>query len=252
MISTNRRDSFQRRMTFVAPPERPQSAAIPTPAGRTIYAASRDVADRSLAFLLLVLTAPVMLFGAALVKLTSRGPVIYQQKRLGLHGEVFTIYKLRTMVNNCEQVSGPRWAVVGDTRVTRVGAFLRRTHIDELPQLWNIVRGEMSLVGPRPERPEFVAVLQEAIPQYKARLRVRPGLTGLAQVQLAADTDLECVRRKLAYDLYYLSRAGFGLDLRILLSTALHLMRVPFEWLRVLFGLPEESVVRAAFQAVEL
>jgi hypothetical protein len=122
--------------------------------------------------------------------------------------------------------------------VTRLGRILRRTHLDELPQLWNILRGEMSLVGPRPERPEFVPALERAIPRYRERLAVRPGVTGLAQVQLPADTDLESVKRKLQYDLCYVERCGLWLDLRIFLATALKMAGVSFAALARIFFLP--------------
>src|SRR5205807_7700134 len=115
--------------------------------------------DCALAVCLLIVTAPVILLAMLLIKLTSRGPALYSQSRLGLHGQPFRIYKIRTMIHDCESLTGPRWSVPGDRRVTPVGWFLRRAHLDELPQLWNILRGDMSLVGPRPERPEFVPQL---------------------------------------------------------------------------------------------
>ncbi len=183
--------------------------------------------DFVLASLLLVLSAPVILMTAVLVKLTSRGPALYCQTRTGRNGRPYTIFKIRTMAHNCERKTGARWATVNDPRVTRVGAFLRRAHLDELPQLWNVLRGEMSLVGPRPERPEFVVQLEKTIPLYRERLDVRPGITGLAQVHLPPDSDLESVRRKLAYDLYYVRRGGFWLDLRILVVTGLSLFGIP-------------------------
>src|SRR5205085_11588970 len=123
------------------------------------------------------------------------------------------------------------------------GRCLRRTHLDELPQLWNVLRGDMSLVGPRPERPEFVPDLERALPHYRDRLLVKPGVTGLAQVQLPADTDLESVRRKLAYDLYYIRTFGLWLDLRLILSTALRLLGFPYSWLTVLFGIPSRETI---------
>src|SRR5262249_46262461 len=138
-----------------------------------------------------------------------------------------TIYKIRSMYQNAESDGGARWCKLGDPRITPVGRVLRKTHIDELPQLWNVLRGEMSLVGPRPERPEFVPQLEQAIPRYRARLRVRTGLTGLAQVQLPPDSDLASVRRKLAYDLYYVERGGLWLDVRLLFCTAFHLLNLP-------------------------
>src|ERR1043166_4902563 len=151
-----------------------------------------NVAKSSLDFvcalLLLVLTSPIILVAAIAVKLTSRGPVFYSQTRTGKNGKPFTIFKIRTMTHNCESLTGARWACEGDPRITWIGNWLRRTHIDELPQLWNVLRGEMSLVGPRPERPEFVVGLEQAFPDYRKRLAVKPGLSGLAQIQLPADT----------------------------------------------------------------
>ena len=145
--------------------------------------------------------------------------MIYCQIRLGLNGRRFTIYKIRSMYHDCERVTGPRWSMPGDKRVTWIGKLLRATHIDELPQLWNIIRGDMSLVGPRPERPEIVVTLELAIPCYQHRLQVRPGVTGLAQVQLPPDTDLESVRRKVAYDLYYIEHSSLWLDIRLIVAT---------------------------------
>lgn len=184
--------------------------------------------DFALAAVLSVLALPFVLAAAAVIKLTSRGPVLYTQTRVGLNGREFRIYKLRTMRHNCEAVSGVRWASAGDPRITRVGAFLRKTHLDELPQLWNVLRGDMALVGPRPERPEFVTRLAAEIPGYAARLAVRPGVTGLAQVQLPADTCLDSVRLKLAYDLHHIAHAGLWLDLRLMLCTGLKMLHVPF------------------------
>src|SRR5439155_12868491 len=122
----------------------------------------------------------VTLLSMLLVKLTSRGPALYTQTRLGRNGRPFTIYKLRTMQHRCESLTGARWSTPGDPRITPVGRFLRKTHLDELPQLWNVLRGDMALVGPRPERPEFVPQLEQAVPHYRDRLLVRPGVSGLA------------------------------------------------------------------------
>jgi lipopolysaccharide/colanic/teichoic acid biosynthesis glycosyltransferase len=194
-----------------------------------------------LAVVLMVLAAPVMLVAAVLVKLTSPGPVFYSQTRIGKHHRYFRIYKIRTMIHNCEQVSGPRWSTPGDPRVTPVGRFLRQTHIDELPQLLNVLLGHMSLVGPRPERPEFFQVLQQALPGYRDRLLVRPGVTGLAQVQLPPDSDLASVRRKLAYDLLYVSRLGPWLDLRILCCTAFYALGIPYRISRRVFRMPHSE-----------
>jgi lipopolysaccharide/colanic/teichoic acid biosynthesis glycosyltransferase len=187
---------------------------------------------------LLTITSPLVLFGALLVKLTSRGPAFYAQMRVGRYGRPFPILKLRTMTHDCEATTGPIWSTAGDPRVTPLGRFLRSSHIDELPQLWNVIRGDMSLIGPRPERPEFLPVLQQAIAGYRDRLHVRPGVTGLAQVQLPADTDLESVQRKLAYDLYYIERMGPWLDCRVLLATVTKILHMPFPVSRKLFRLP--------------
>jgi lipopolysaccharide/colanic/teichoic acid biosynthesis glycosyltransferase len=207
-------------------------------------------ADYFAAAVLILLTAPLLALSVVLVKLTSRGPGIYSQTRLGRGGRPFTIYKVRTMHADSE-ASGPRWSTAGDPRVIPVGRFLRRTHLDELPQLWNILRGEMSLVGPRPERPEFVTQLERAIPSYRQRLAVRPGVTGLAQVQLPPDTDLDSVRRKLICDLHYISMLSFELDLRILTCTVLGLLGIPHRTSRRLFRVPDlgasvEFVARTA------
>lgn len=192
--------------------------------------------------------APVALVAAVLVKLTSRGPALYSQTRLGRHGKPFRIYKIRTMVHECEKHSGPQWASAGDSRITPLGRVLRKLHIDELPQLWNVLRGDMSLVGPRPERPEFVPQLEQAIPCYRDRLLVRPGVTGLAQIQLPADTDLASVRRKLAYDLHYVQHVGFWLDVRILVGTGFYVLRVPFRVTRALLRVPSGRPVEQAYQ----
>ena len=202
------------------------------------YASCKATGDFVAAIMLFVLTAPLMVLSMILVKLTSRGPVIYSQTRLGRDGRPFTIYKIRTMLHNSEATTGPRWSTADDPRITPVGRFLRRTHLDELPQLWNVLRGEMSLVGPRPERPEFVTQLERAMPRYRDRLAVRPGVTGLAQVQLPPDTDLNSVRRKLVCDLYYIERLSFWLDLRILVCTAFGFLGIPYAVSRKLFRVP--------------
>jgi lipopolysaccharide/colanic/teichoic acid biosynthesis glycosyltransferase len=202
--------------------------------------------DAALAVALLVLTAPLMLVAAALVRLTSRGPAIYTQERLGLGGQPFTIYKIRTMYRDSEALTGARWSTPGDPRVTLVGWILRATHVDELPQLVNVLRGEMSLVGPRPERPEIVASLQHQLPAYAERLRVLPGITGLAQVQLPPDVDVESVRRKLSCDLYYIEHVGPWLDLRIMVATAIGALGLPSPVSRALLRLPSSETIESA------
>jgi lipopolysaccharide/colanic/teichoic acid biosynthesis glycosyltransferase len=230
----------------------------PAPAGAielpdsSWYMACQAAADFLLAVLLFILTLPLMILAMTLVKLTSSGPAIYSQTRVGRHGRLFTIYKIRTMVQDSERLTGPRWTAPGDPRITWVGRFLRRTHLDELPQLWNVLRGEMSLVGPRPERPEFVDQLERAIPCYRDRLLVRPGVTGLAQVQLPPDTDLDSVRRKLACDLYYVQRVSLWLDLRILLSTVSGMLGIPFAVPRTLLRIPSGSAVDEAYRELSV
>ena len=195
-------------------------------------------ADVAIASILLVMTAPLILLLAILVKSTSRGPAIFKQLRLGRGGRAYELYKIRTMDHDCERLTGPRWSPAKDPRVTSLGRFLRRSHLDELPQLWNVIRGEMSLVGPRPERPEFVAKLEREIPDYRERLNVTPGITGLAQVQLPPDENIEDVRRKVACDLCYIRQMGPWLDLRILMGTALKVIGLSFGTTRRVLNLP--------------
>jgi lipopolysaccharide/colanic/teichoic acid biosynthesis glycosyltransferase len=214
------------------------------------YVTFKVVIDTVLALVLLVLTAPLMLAVVVLVKLTSRGPAFYSQTRLGLNGRPYQMHKIRTMHHNCERLTGPRWSTPGDPRVILVGRFLRKSHLDELPQLWNVLRGEMSLIGPRPERPEIAVSLDRAIAHYRGRLLVRPGLSGLAQVQLPPDTDLASVRLKLSYDLYYVHYVGFLMDLRLIVATGLHLLRVPFAVTRALLRIPCGEVVEEPYQSV--
>ncbi len=214
----------------------------------TAAATSKRVFDLVLACCLLVLTAPVMVAAMLLVRLTSRGPMIYTQIRLGRNGRQYTIFKIRSMYENCERDSGVQWSRPGDSRVTWIGRILRATHIDELPQLCNILRGEMSLVGPRPERPEIVAALAPAIVCYGDRVRIEPGVTGLAQVQLAPDVDFESVRRKLAYDLYYIEHASLWLDIRIIIATALAIVQLPPTLINKALQIPGSDVVERAYR----
>ncbi len=220
------------------PPEAARTRRGPAAPPRA-YDAVKPVLDFALALVLFVPALPVMFVCGLLVKLTSPGPAVYSQTRVGRDGRVYRIYKIRSMRHNCEAASGARWSSGDcDPRVTPVGRFLRRTHLDELPQLWNVLRGEMSLVGPRPERPEFVPKLEQLVPGYRERLRVKPGVTGLAQIQLPADTDVESVRNKLALDRRYVEGYGFWLDVRILLGTGLKVAGVPFAGIRRLLALP--------------
>ena len=214
---------------------------------------SKRIVDVVVATGLLIVTAPVMLLAALLVRITSSGPVIYSQTRVGLnlrkktesdrrqadalpvgvddrretagdrrensnYGQPFTMYKFRTMRIDAE-AGGAQFAQESDPRVTAVGRFLRRTRIDELPQLWNVLRGEMSMIGPRPERPQFMESLSSEIPNYVDRLGLKPGLTGMAQVVNGYDNELEGFRRKVGYDLLYLQNCCLVNDLKILLRT---------------------------------
>jgi len=204
---------------------RPRSAPAPQPvpppsAGER----ARAAVDFALAALMLVPALPVMLACALLVRLTSPGPAIYAQARVGRGGAVFTLYKIRTMRHDCERLTGPQWSKPGDTRITRVGRVLRALHLDELPQLWNVLRGDMALIGPRPERPEIVAKLREQVVGYDRRHAVKPGITGFAQVHLPPDSCLRTVRNKLAYDLFYVRNRGPGMALFVLFATGLKVL----------------------------
>jgi len=228
------------------------SAAVSTPVSVSENKASswylpvKCLMDFVFAAVLLVMAAPIIIVAAIFVKLTSQGPIFYTQRRVGRNGRVFKMIKLRTMKHNCESLSGPMWSTQGDARITPMGRILRRTHVDELPQLWNVIRGDMSLVGPRPERPELTPELEESIPNYADRLQVRPGIAGLAQIHLPADVNLESVRCKLVYDLYYIRRMNFWLDLRILFPTCLRLLGIPFSLTRSLFRVPGRSAIEEA------
>jgi exopolysaccharide biosynthesis polyprenyl glycosylphosphotransferase len=168
----------------------------------------------------IVLAAPLVLMAAAAIRLTSPGPILYHQKRVGKNGHVFTVHKFRSMRVDAEAASGPVWASKhGDPRVTPIGAFLRRSRLDEVPQLWNVLKGDMSFVGPRPERPEFVAELTEQIRFYGQRHVVRPGLTGWAQVCYTYGATTEDALQKLQYDLYYIKNLSIALDLYIVFET---------------------------------
>jgi lipopolysaccharide/colanic/teichoic acid biosynthesis glycosyltransferase len=198
-----------------------------SPLAENWYTSCKPALDSLLAGVLFLFAAPFLIVAMILVRLTSRGPAIYSQMRQGYQGEGFRIYKIRSMIHDCEAKTGPQWAKARDPRVTRIGWLLRFSHIDELPQLWNILRGEMSLIGPRPERPEIAGKLERELPNYRKRLLVHPGITGLAQVQLPPDTDLESVRRKLLCDIYYAHNVSLLLDIKILLATALRLLQFP-------------------------
>jgi sugar transferase (PEP-CTERM system associated) len=175
--------------------------------------------DVVLSLAALVVGLPVMAVVAVLVKVTSRGPVLYQQERVGLNGRTFPVYKFRSMRLDAEAASGPVWSAKHDERVTPIGRFLRRARLDELPQLWNVLGGDMSFVGPRPERPMFVEELTAKIPFYGQRHVLKPGLTGWAQVRYTYGASVEDAIEKLQYDLYYIKNLSLALDLVIVLET---------------------------------
>jgi sugar transferase (PEP-CTERM system associated) len=175
--------------------------------------------DLTFSVVLAVLSCPVMLLAAVAIRLESSGPVLYCQERVGENGRPFTLCKFRSMRTDAEKGGTPIWAKDGDDRVTRVGRFIRTTRIDELPQLWNVVRGDMSFVGPRPERPYFVGELAKAIPFYQQRHAVKPGLTGWAQVKYRYGASLEDAMEKLRYDLYYIKHLSVFFDLTIVFDT---------------------------------
>lgn len=181
--------------------------------------AAKRIIDIVVSFLMLLFSAPLILATAIAIKLDSDGPVIYKQERSGLNGKVFKVYKFRSMYQDAEKRTGPVWSQKDDPRITKVGRFIRRVRIDELPQIWNVFKGEMSLVGPRPERPFFVEQLAKEIPYYKRRLRVRPGITGWAQVKHKYDESVEDVKTKLQFDLFYIENMSLKTDIKILFRT---------------------------------
>jgi exopolysaccharide biosynthesis polyprenyl glycosylphosphotransferase len=176
----------------------------------------KEVVDVGIAAVLLLFSLPVVCVAVGCIKLTSTGPMFYRQRRVGRDSKEFVMYKLRTMIDRAEATTGPVLAGIDDERITRVGRFLRATRIDEIPQLFNVLNGTMSLVGPRPERPEFVEEFLQTIPGYAERLQVKPGLTGLAQVNSEYHTTAEY---KLKYDLAYIYNYSLWLDMRILAET---------------------------------
>jgi exopolysaccharide biosynthesis polyprenyl glycosylphosphotransferase len=171
----------------------------------------------SLAFL--IISSPVLLVTAILIKLESEGDIFYRQERCGINGSLFKIIKFRSMRNDAEKLTGPVWSQKDDPRITKIGKFIRRTRIDEIPQIINVLKGEMSIVGPRPERPYFVEKLSKEIPYYKRRLKVRPGITGWAQVKHKYDENIEDVKIKLRYDLFYIENMSLRMDFKILFRT---------------------------------
>jgi len=179
----------------------------------------KRIIDIIVGLMVIILLLPFLLIIAAAIKLSSNGPVFYIQERVGFRGRVFKLYKFRSMVENAEQHSGPVWADKNDVRITYVGRILRRLRLDELPQMYNVLKGDMSLVGPRPERSFFVEKLKKKIPYYPLRLKVKPGITGWAQIKHTYDRSLDDVRKKMKYDLYYIENMSLNMDFKIIIAT---------------------------------
>ncbi len=181
--------------------------------------------DIVVSLIVLILGLPFIAILALIIKLDSSGPIIYKQTRVGKNGKPFTMYKLRTMYEDAESKTGPMWAQENDPRITRVGYWLRKLRLDEIPQLVNVLKGSMSLVGPRPERPHFVDQFKHQIPLYTRRLLVRPGITGWAQVKWKYDSSLDDVKEKTKYDLFYVENISLTMDLKILIITILTVIK---------------------------
>lgn len=177
--------------------------------------------DIILSFILLIITSPATFLTAIAIKLDSKGPIFYKQDRSGMNGKVFKIIKFRTMVADAEKHTGPVWSTKDDPRITLVGRFIRKVRLDEIPQVYNVLKGDMSFVGPRPERPFFVEKLSHEIPLYKRRLKVRPGITGWAQVKHKYDESIEDVKVKLRYDLFYIENMSLRMDFKIIFRTVI-------------------------------
>lgn len=222
----------------------PPSAAVYLSAPAGWYATLKPTFELIAAAVLVVVLFPFMVVAWLAIKLTSPGPGVYAQTRAGRNGSAFRIFKIRSMHHTPATAADIAWATAGDARITRVGKLLRALHLDELPQLFNVLRGEMSLVGPRPERPEVIADkgLADEVPGYPLRAQVRPGVTGLAQIQLPADSDITSVKHKLYYDLYYLAHQSVWLDVRICVGTLLKAAVGPARLQRLLFLPTREQV----------
>jgi lipopolysaccharide/colanic/teichoic acid biosynthesis glycosyltransferase len=242
-------------MSSVLPADDPSVLAVAVPfdhagdlpravGAPTSYFTWHGFVNRLAALVLLMPALPVVAVCWLLVRLGSPGPGFYGQRRVGFHGRVYTLFKIRTMRLDAEAGTGAVWTTSKqDPRITRVGRVLRDWHLDEFPQLWNVLCGEMALVGPRPERPEFVHRLAREIPGYRRRLTVLPGITGLAQINLPPDSDLDSVRRKLIVDLDYIEGGSLVLDLRILACTLGRLLGVRSLWLANCLGLNREHLL---------
>jgi lipopolysaccharide/colanic/teichoic acid biosynthesis glycosyltransferase len=193
--------------------------ALSSHLARRYFGVAKEVVDIVLGFIALVLCLPVLAASAVIIKISSPGPLLYRQRRVGKGGKQFTMYKLRTMYVDAESATGAVWAASGDPRIVPACRWMRRSHVDELPQLINVIRGDMSLVGPRPERPEILGELERLYPDVKKRQAVRPGITGLAQVRNGYDTTIEAFRAKLEADLEYIERRNWSTEFRIMAAT---------------------------------
>lgn len=207
----------------------------------------KRVSDFVISLIALAVFLPVIAVFAIAVKLSSRGPAFFCQQRLGYRGRVFTLIKLRTMVADAERETGPVWSGADDPRVTRLGRFLRDTHFDELPQLLNVLWGDMSLVGPRPERPEIAVGIEQRIPLFSQRLEALPGVTGLAQVRLPPDCDEPGLMRKLAHDLFYIRYGNLRMDFSILFATGIQFLSSIARGLASLWSLPSRQRIEFEF-----
>lgn len=187
---------------------------IMSPAGKL----TKRIIDVAISAVTLIILFPLFLLIAILIKIDSRGDIFYKQVRVGRKGEEFIMYKFRSMILNSEEY-GPEWAGEDDARITRIGKFIRKVYIDEFPQMINVLKNEMSLIGPRPERPYFVEQLKKEIPYYYKRLSVKPGITGWAQIKHKYDSSLEDVKTKLQYDFYYIENMSLKLDFKIMINT---------------------------------
>jgi exopolysaccharide biosynthesis polyprenyl glycosylphosphotransferase len=179
----------------------------------------KRILDIIVSIIILIITFPICLITALAIKLESKGPIFFSQERCGMNGDEFKMVKFRSMTADAEKTTGPVWSQKNDPRITKVGKFIRKVRIDELPQFYNVLKGEMSIVGPRPERPFFVEKLSEDIPYYKRRLKVRPGITGWAQVKHKYDETIEDVKIKLRYDLFYIENMSLRMDFKIIFRT---------------------------------
>ena len=217
-------------------PELAEPSKVDSPRG---FFRRKYVLDRIVGIAMLLPASLVIAVCWLLVKLTSRGPGFYRQTRVGCGGKTFELIKLRTMRVDAE-ANGIAWSSgKDDPRKTKVGSFLRKLHLDELPQLWNVACGHMALVGPRPERPEIIAFLEELIPDYQLRHTVKPGVTGLSQINIEPDTNINITRRKQVLDLRYIGRASHILDLRIIAATSLRMIGLKGQQVMTMMGLSQ-------------